>query len=474
MECIGNSRVVRKRLFRIGRRVTIGLTAFGVACSDDAGSRIAAPLGPELAKAGATGPSVKSTSPSYAHRDTTLDVHVLGTGFSAGAAASWSLGGDTTRVHVNRTTYVSSGELIANVTVPAGAPLAIYDVSVMLTSGKKGVGSELFEVTAAEPLLLSERVTDIGDQGGIVGGTTSGFYYDDACGGVDLGSAEMWGVDPQGTVLAGRGYKTDAGLAVAWIRTGACSFTRERLPNPGGAGGNAKSVARTGSGAIIVGGIDYKAGSKSAGTVGGPRPALWTRSGTTWLAPTLYSTRNGFGEIWRINGSAMAVGRSNEGGNPAELGYIWNSPTDYTVIDGLPFGINEAGTVAVGHNFNGQVVYWTKNPSTGRWDAVGRLLPGADGAAAGGTAFDVNDVGIIVGRSGDRTKVKASVWRLDMLVYPPVPIGGVQLLSGLGPSVTSETSSGKAITNVPIDGYYVISGMASESQTRAVRWRLPP
>jgi hypothetical protein len=361
--------------------------------------------------------------------------------------------------------------LIANVTVPAGAPLATYDVSVTLTSGKKGVGSELFEVTAAEPLVLSERVTDIGEQGGIVGGTTSGFYYDDACKGVDLGAAELWGVDPQGAVLAGRGYHTD-NLAVAWIRTGACSFTREQLPNPGGGGGNAKSVARTASGTIIVGGIDVTSGKKPS-TVALNRPALWTRSGSSWLGPTFYSTPNGQGEIWRINGSAMAVGRSSEA--TGQVGYIWNTPTDYTAIDGLPFGINEAGTIAVGHNNNGQAAYWTRNPSTGRWDSVGRLLPGADGAPAAGTAFDVNDAGIIVGRSSlSRTKVKGSVWRLDMSVYPPVPIGGVQIISGLGPSTTSETSSGKAITNVLIDGYYIIAGMASESNTYAVRWRLPP
>jgi hypothetical protein len=471
MECIGHGRRGGgTRVFGLGQLVAVGLTAFLAACGGDAPARIAAPRGPNLAKSAGTGPSVNSTNPSYAHRDTTLDVHVFGNGFSAGAKAAWSLGGDTTLVHVNRTTYVSSGELVANVTVPAGAPLATYDVMVTLTTGKKGVGSELFEVTAAEPLVLTERVTDIGEQGGIVGGTTSGFYYDDACKGVDLGGAEMWGVDPQGAVLAGRGYHTDNQLAVAWIRTGACSFTRERLPNPGGGGGNAKSVARTATGTVIVGGID--AIVLKPATVGAYRPALWTRSGTSWLGPTLYSTPNGQGEIWRINGKAMAVGRSTE--STGQVGYIWNTPTDYTAIDGLPFGINEAGTIAVGQNNNGRAVYWTRNPSTGRWDSVGRLVPGVDGTPAGGTAFDVNDAGIMVGRSAGGTKVKASVWRLDMSVYPPVPLGGVQMLSGLGPSSQSESSSGKAITNVPIDGYYIIAGMASESNTYAVRWRLPP
>ena len=464
--------VARSRVAEIGQGVALAFMAYAAACTSDAPSRIAAPGTPAFAKSGGTtGPSVQSTNPSYSHRDTTLDVHVLGSGFSAGAKAAWSLGGDTTLVRVNRTTYVSSGEVIANISVPAGAPLAIYDVAVTLLSGKKGVGSELFEVTAAEPLVPTGRVTDVTESGGLVGGTTVGVYYDDSCGGVDLGGAEMWGVDSQGTVLAGRGYKTDGLQAVAWIRTGACSFTRERLPNPGGGGGNAKSVARDASGAIIVGGIDYKAGSKSAHIAGGPRPVLWRRSGSTWLEPILYATANGFGEIWRINGKGMAVGRNDN----SQVGYIWNSPTDYTAIDGLPFGINEAGTIAVGHNFNGQDVYWTRNPTTGRWDAIGRLLPGADGAPAAGTAFDVNDAGIIAGRSAPpQTQLKASVWRLDMSVYPPVPIGGVTMLSGLGgPSTPSEASSGKAITNGLVAGYYIIAGMAA-ANTMAVRWRLAP
>jgi hypothetical protein len=466
MACIGNGRRGGERVFGIGQLVAAGLAACLAACGGDAPSRIEAPLAPNLVKSGATtGPSVNSTSPSYAHRDTTLDVHVFGNGFSAGAKASWSLGGDTTLVHVNRTTYVSSGELIANVTVPAGAPLATYDVMVALTTGKKGVGSELFEVTAAEPLMAADRVVDINDLGGIVGGAATAFYYDDTCRGVNLGSAQGWGIDPQGVIVSGQGYKVDDLLAIVWIRTGPCSFTRERLPNPGGGGGWGKSVARDASGAVIVGGIDAKA-NRPTGSVGAFRPAVWTRSGTTWLGPVLYATPDGQGEIWRINGKGMAVGRGNQGG------YLWSSPTDFTVIDGLPFGINDAGTIAVGHTSAGLAAYWTRDPSTGRWDAASHVLPGVDGA--GGTAFDVNDAGIVAGRSGG-TKIKASIWRLDTSVYPPVQIGSVQTLSGLGPSTQSETSSGKAITDIPIDGYYIVAGTAADlSRTNAVRWRVSP
>src|SRR4029078_8859233 len=206
------------------------------------------------------------------------------------------------------------------------------------------------------------------DLGGIVGGTDTAFYYDDACGVLNLGAAEGWGLDPQGAAVSGRTHKpAENFLAAVWIRTGACTFTRELLPNPGGGGGFPKSIARNASGAIIVGGTDTGSGKGGGGL---DRPVVWTRSGTSWLGPTFYSTPNGNGEIWRINGSAIAVARRSEASG--QVGYIWNSPTDCTAIDGLPFGINNAGAIAVGFNNAGQAVYWTRHTSTGRSDAGGR------------------------------------------------------------------------------------------------------
>lgn len=105
-----------------------------------------------LAKGGgSTGTlAVTSSSPTTAPQDTVIDVHVYGSGFARGATASWSLSGDTTKVRVNSTRYVSSGELVANITVPLSAPVASYDVVVTLADGKKGVGAELFAVTPGD------------------------------------------------------------------------------------------------------------------------------------------------------------------------------------------------------------------------------------------------------------------------------------------------------------------------------------
>ena len=82
---------------------------------------------------GSTAPTVTATSPMQAAQDTTLDVTVTGSGFATGARATWVLNGDTTLV------------------VPASAPVAQYDVQIMLVDGKKGVGVELFAVTLGDP-----------------------------------------------------------------------------------------------------------------------------------------------------------------------------------------------------------------------------------------------------------------------------------------------------------------------------------
>jgi hypothetical protein len=79
-----------------------------------------------------------------------LDVRVLGTGYDRGSRATWALKGDTTfaatRIKTNSTRYVSSTEIVANITIAADAPLALYDIAVTTAGGKHGVGIELFTV----------------------------------------------------------------------------------------------------------------------------------------------------------------------------------------------------------------------------------------------------------------------------------------------------------------------------------------
>jgi len=118
-----------------------------VACSEPGPA--ASPFEPQFAAGGGGGPPVRvnATDPTGAEQETTLDVRVLGSNFEDGSAATFTLGGVApSRVHTNSTTFVSSGELVANITIDVDADLGLYDVAVITPHGKKGVGTELFEV----------------------------------------------------------------------------------------------------------------------------------------------------------------------------------------------------------------------------------------------------------------------------------------------------------------------------------------
>jgi len=149
-------------MFRVSRlasiRVTAGhLLSFAIggamlACVADAPTSTAPsriPDGALLAK-GSGNPTVTLTTPNTSPQDTTIDVRVFGTGFTSGAAASWRLNGveHPNKVRTNSTTVLSSTELIANITISDSADVASWDVQVMLVGGKKGIGTELFEITS--------------------------------------------------------------------------------------------------------------------------------------------------------------------------------------------------------------------------------------------------------------------------------------------------------------------------------------
>src|SRR4029077_18531990 len=76
---------------------------------------------------------VNSTDPSAAPQGTVnLNVTINGNGFKRGAPAQWFVTGSTNPggVTVNSTSYRSSSQLIANITVATDATIAGFDVLV--------------------------------------------------------------------------------------------------------------------------------------------------------------------------------------------------------------------------------------------------------------------------------------------------------------------------------------------------------
>lgn len=117
------------------------------------------------AKGGGSGGevAVDSTNPSSGPQDSTLNVRIKGANFDMGSRADWALSGVVSdKVRVNSTTFVSSKELVANITIALDAAVDLYDVIVTASTGKKGIGSELF---AVRPKGHSEALPEIGFSG---------------------------------------------------------------------------------------------------------------------------------------------------------------------------------------------------------------------------------------------------------------------------------------------------------------------
>jgi len=94
---------------------------------------------------------VTAADPFAAEQGTVnLNVKVTGKGFKNGAKAKWFVTGTTDPggVTVNSTTFVSSAELTANITVSDTATIANFDIQVLNSDGRGGKGTELFAVTA--------------------------------------------------------------------------------------------------------------------------------------------------------------------------------------------------------------------------------------------------------------------------------------------------------------------------------------
>lgn len=106
--------------------------------------------------------AVNSADPPSAPQGiVSLNVSVKGKGFKRGAQAKWFVSGTTNPggVTVNSTTYVSSSELVANITVADTASLSFFDIQVQNSDGRTGKGIELFNVTEKLPPANSPRPT---------------------------------------------------------------------------------------------------------------------------------------------------------------------------------------------------------------------------------------------------------------------------------------------------------------------------
>jgi hypothetical protein len=201
---------------------------------------------PELARVTA-GPTVTGTSPKSGEKGRTLDVRVYGTGFTAGATATWALRGvtDPSKVQTNSTTVVSSTELIANITIAPDATIDYWDVQVSAAvCCKTGIGTEMFEVTTAMPVGAGAAygVNNFGDIAGAFGASGStpprAYVVSGANASLsDLGWQQARAISEDGlTAVGGIGTSFGQPIAAVWTRAagGTWPLAGAQLPNPSG------------------------------------------------------------------------------------------------------------------------------------------------------------------------------------------------------------------------------------------------
>jgi probable HAF family extracellular repeat protein len=268
-------------------------------------------LGPDVAavqaaRVSSSDPTVTSTDPDTGFRNTTIEVRVFGSGFDQGSKAVWALDGDTafakTHIKTNTTSYVSSKELRANISIGTDAPFDSYDVVVLTTGGKKGIGIELFVVTYEIVDLgtlggLRSEAYGLNNVGQVVGwsetanGEIHAFLWSEATGMRDLGAL---GANSSVGVRAEAHDVNDDGVVVG----------QSTYPVPGVSGGY-RAFRWTESG-----------GMQDLGTLGGPNANAWeiTAGGDIAGWAMRRDEWRGFPTLWTSAGM-IDLGRTD----------VWNS-----------------------------------------------------------------------------------------------------------------------------------------------------
>ena len=339
------------------RSLTVAVACMALACTTDLPTGVS-DVEVRAAKGTAGGPttggvSVGAAMPSAATRDTTLDVRIIGSGFARGMVAKWAIDGVVdSNVVVNSTRFVSSTELVANISVTSDAPLTEYDIIVTSSKGGKGgIGTEIFEIVQELGLLS------------LGGGHSDALSINDA--------GEIAGFSTY--------YAPGQGSAIRPVVWGADGTIRDLLPS-GYATGRAVDINENGQ---VTGWLH--GGSSEGFTL-----FVWSPASGIQFLPTLPGeTQNG---VYAINDAGVVAGWSGDAAVLWENGVLRVLPTDPTQSSAAT-DINNLGEV-IGFS---EPEYNSGPVSAWRWNAVSgvQMLPTLQGNL--GSPTGINDRGQIVG-----------------------------------------------------------------------------
>jgi hypothetical protein len=376
-------------------------------------------VSPQAAKGGAGGGSeirVAAVNPSRGEQGTVdLDVTITGSGFAAGAEASWELGGaPSQKVVVTQTRYVSAKEVIATIQIAEDADLAFYDVAVTNPDRKKGISTESFKVSPegvdGEPLLelAGESTLAFGTNGtytvgriNLEDGTIKAAVWTPT-GRITLGEGTASGINAAGVIVGSSGVNA-GGHAIVWRPAGAGSWLdAEALPQPAGSWNYMVTTAINDQGQIA----GY--GRRSDGV---DQALRWNPDGAGGYAVELIPL---IPNAARMNGASIANGTghitgtvSHDVGNGfyQNDGFVWTGSGEALI---LPRYMVDQAVEAKGINAFGVVVGFTNVPngtSPLKWEPNGSgystpaVLPTL--ASVANYPWGINDAGDIVSTSGE-------------------------------------------------------------------------
>jgi probable HAF family extracellular repeat protein len=390
----------------MGRRIRWSLVATVLAvsaCSEPTATNDAGR--PLYATGGSV--TVASVDPSGAPQGTTLDVTVTGSGYDKGSQVAFLLGGtETIRVKVNRTTFVSSKQLTANVSIASDAVPALYDVRVTTAGGKKGIGTERFAV---------ELYVELGTFGG------SGSAADINEAGIITGNSDTLS-----------GYR-----AFVW------SPVSRVLQSLGPVEGDVIDEANTVYGLVPAGSGGAPARWRYDAATGGWGPA----EVYPMLTPESQSTF-----ITAANDAGQAAGRATLASLETHLA-LWPSPASLVDLGMCPGAnlasgsdINATGQItgycrrSVGSAYEFDAFVWTPavpNGTTGSF----MLLPRYPGLVRN-FANGINDQGEVVGYAENAKGAQiALLWRTSGAGYQaPIDINGGAAVSGIANDINNASA----------------------------------
>lgn len=362
------SSIIRSLVRRIG--VATAALVLVSACADQ-------PTQPDpdisFAKGGGGGgPAVDAADPNSAPQDITLDVRVIGSGFDKGSAVKFLKGGQSTpKIVTNSSTFIDRNNIIANITIAVDAEVALYDIEVTTSRGKKGIGSELFSVQEKgkpgdDPPPFDIRTMDLGTLDGRSSAGASSVVS-----GPDGNSVRVVGGSSGGD---GAFYWTPGG--------GMVELTGPAEPNASILGTEAVEIS---DGGQIVGQRFVDRGDPD---VNGLQPLFWSSSQAEAIVLPMGLARSSYATANNNNGQVVgqSFDHSDDPDAPHAHAMLWTvdgaGNTTTRDLHKETFGELEfLRSVAEGINDHGQVVGWAYDGSRERaflWDdGVVTLLDGA-------------------------------------------------------------------------------------------------